>query len=147
MSNILSTSSSNKEEIKKLLKANGYQILGLDQREKATLSVNGKEHLSLLTIPFTVRKNKVDYIVVVKESDQPLDPQTPEIRRELIEGQAFFNLNDLLLVNAKSKEIQEIAIKFPREKGIDVFFQLLGALCIVALVAGIIWLMAYLKLY
>ena len=104
MSNILST----------WLKNNGFQILGINQRE------------------------------VVAGSG---DPTEPELRRKLIEYDRVFGLSGVLLIDPEKNEIQEVVFKIPRERGLDFYFQFLGAVFLILLVIGIIWLMVQMRLF
>ena len=130
-----------------LLKNNGYQILGKKLKEKVVLKINDKDHFSLLEIPFSVRKLGKEWGVVEIARETKLDPSEPEIRRQIIEADRFFGLSGIVLVNPQKEELQEITLKFPREKGLDYYFQFIVALFIIALVVGIIWLMVQMHLF
>lgn len=133
MSNILST----------WLKNNGFQILGINQREVVMTRVDGKDRLGELIADYTVRKNKKSYVVVAGSGD----PTEPELRRKLIEYDRVFGLSGVLLIDPEKNEIQEVVFKIPRERGLDFYFQFLGAVFLILLVIGIIWLMVQMRLF
>ncbi|MDD4179666.1 MAG: hypothetical protein PHH14_06455 [Candidatus Margulisbacteria bacterium] len=143
MLNFLSTSP--KDEVVKLLKRRGYQLLGRDQKEVVVTKVNGQDHLGELRAEYTVQKNGKRFVVVIRNEEG--DPTEPALRRRLIEYDRVFGLNGILLVNPEEEECQEIVFKFPREKGIDFYFQFIIAMFIVFGVIGILWLMTYIKLF
>lgn len=140
MLNILSGSA--KIEIERALKRNGFQLLGREQKGTVLINVDGRERLSSLEAEFTARKNGKDYIVVSSDGD----PADPALRRQLVEYQQVFGLYGLLLVNPQDGNIQTIRLRFPRERGLEFYFQFLIAMFIIAFVIGIIWLLANLKL-
>lgn len=143
--NILSGSP--KSEVEKTLKKAGYQILGKNQREIVITRIDGKDHLGNLAAEYTVRKDNKNYVVVAKRGEGSFEPTEPALRRSLIEYDRVFGLNGILLVDPEKKEIREVSFKFPRERGIDFYFQLFIALFIIAIVIGIIWLMVTIKLF
>ncbi|OGC34379.1 hypothetical protein A2311_06350 [candidate division WOR-1 bacterium RIFOXYB2_FULL_48_7] len=146
MWNILSTSK-NHDELAGLLRAGGYQILGVKPKEQVLISLAGQNHVGLLEATFTVRKADKKYVVVAHDSIDPLDPTEPALRRALLEYDRFFGLQGVLLVNLQRKELAEVTFKFPRERGLDFFFQFFAAMFFVGLVIGIIALLVYLKLF
>jgi hypothetical protein len=135
-------SGSPRDKLEQLLKKRGFQILGKSQKGTVLITLNGQEHLGSLTADYTARKDGKEYVVVTGEGD----PTEPALRRELIEYDRFFGLHGILLVDPRAETIREIRLKFPREKGLDFYFQFVIALFIIAGVIGIIWLMVYLRL-
>lgn len=134
-------------EIEKLLKKSGFQILGKNQKETVIVRVDGKDHLGSLEAEYTVRKDGKSYVVVAKRGEGNFDPTEPALRRALIEYDRVFGLNGVLLVDPEEGKIHKVSFKFPRERGIDFYFQFFIALFIIAAVIGIIWLMATIKLF
>lgn len=136
-----------KNEIETLLKGNGYRILGKNQRELAITLVDGREAMGDLVAEYTAEKKGKKYVVYAVRGEGEKDPAEPALRRRMIEYDRVFGLNGVLLVDAEKGEIHEVRFKFPREKGIDFYFQFFTALFIIALVIGIIWVMVNLKLF
>lgn len=145
MLNILSTSP--RDEVEKLLRRSGYQILGKNQKEIIIAYIDGKDHLGDLAAEYTVRKAGKSYVVVTKSGEGEFDPTEPALRRRLIEYDRTFGLNGVLIVDPQEGKIHEVRFKFPRERGIDFYFQFIIALFILLVVIGIIWLMVNLKLF
>lgn len=145
MSNILSTSP--KDNSENLLRKAGYQILGKNQKESVLVRVDGKDHLGSLEAEYTVRKGGKSYVVVVKRGEGVFDPTEPIFRRKLIEYDRAFGLKGILLVDPEEGEIHEVSFKFPRERGIDFYFQFFIALFIIFVLIGIIWLMVQARLF
>jgi hypothetical protein len=143
MSNILSGSS--RTESAALLRKRGFQILGKDQREVVVVRVDGKDHLGDLVAEYTVSKNGKKY-VVWEMREGANDPTEPALRRRLIELDRVFGLDGALLVDPAEGTISEVRFRYPRERGLDFYFQFLGALFIIGLVIGIIWLMVAVRL-
>jgi hypothetical protein len=131
-----------KDKLEQLLKRRGFQILGKNQKGTVLINVDGKEHLGSLEAEHTVRKDGKDYVVITEKAD----PTDPVLRRKLIEYHQIFGLSGLLLVDPEEETMREIRLQFPRERGIDFYFQFIIALFIIAGVIGIIWLMIYLRL-
>lgn len=131
-----------KDKLEQLLKKRGFQILGKNQKGTVLINVDGKEHLGSLEAEYTVRKDGKDYVVITEKAD----PTDPVLRRKLIEYHQIFGLSGLLLVDPEEETMREIRLRFPRERGIDFYFQFIIALFIIAGVIGIIWLMIYLRL-
>jgi hypothetical protein len=129
------------------LKRHGYQILGKNQKESILVNVDGRESLGSLEAEFTVEKAGKKYVVVVKRGDGSFDPTDPVFRRKLIELDRAFGLNGIILVDPEAAEIHAVGFKFPRERGLDFYFQFFSALFIIAIVVGIIYLMVQVKLF
>jgi hypothetical protein len=136
-----------KNEIEPLLRKRGYLILGKDQREVVLVRVDGRDHLGELVADYMVAKNGKRYVVWGVREGEEHDPTEPELRRRLIELDRVFGLNGVLVVDPAKGTINEAAFKYPRERGLDFYFQFFGALFIVALVIGIIWLMVAVRLF
>ena len=145
MSNILSGSS--KDELGSFLRKRGFQILGKDQREVVLVRVDGRDHLGDLTAEYTVSRNGKRYVVWGVGEGEERDPTEPGLRRRLIELDRVFGLNGVLAVDPARGTINEVAFKYPRERGLDFYFQFFGALFVIALVLGIIWLMVTVRLF
>lgn len=146
MLNIFSTSPKN-SEAEKLLKKNGYEILARNKKESIVVRYNGKEHFGSLEADYVVRKAKKQFVVFEKKGETPFDPTEPALRRKLIEFERVFGLNGILLVDPDEGEINPVTFKFPKDRGLDFYFQFLAALCIIGVVIGIIWLMVWVKLF
>lgn len=138
---------SSKDEVENLLRKHGYQILGINQKEIVVVKVDGKDHLGDLAAEFTVEKNGRRYVVWGIKGGGGSDPTDPTLRRRLIELDRAFGLNGILIVDPAEGTINEVSFKYPRERGLDFYFQFFGALFVIALVIGIIWLMALVKLF
>lgn len=143
--NILSGLKNNPTE--SLLKRDGYQIISKNQKGNVMVVIDGREHFGDLRADYTVKKNGRSFVVVTKSGEAALDPTEPVLRRRLIEYDRVFGLNGLLLVDPAVGEIKEVALKYPRERGLDFFFQFFSALFVIAVVVGIIWLMVRVKLF
>lgn len=145
MLSFLSTCSEKKAE--KLLMKSGFQILGKNQKESIIIQVDGKDHLGVLEADYIVTRENKKYVAIVKSGEGVFDPTEPTLRRKLIEYYRVFSPSGILLVDINSDEIQMIKFRFPRERGVDFYFQFVTALFIVFLVIGIIWLMIQIKLF
>ena len=145
MSNILSGSS--KDELGSFLRQRGYQILGKDQREVVLVRVDGRDHLGELVAEYTVSKDGKRYVVWGMGEEEEHDPTEPALRRRLIELDRVFGLHGVLIAEPAKGTIGEIAFKYPRERGLDFYFQFFGALLVITLVIGIIWLMVAVRLF
>jgi hypothetical protein len=145
MSNILSGSS--RAESENFLKKRGFQLLGRDQKEVVVVRIDGKDHLGELTAEFTVSKNGKRYVVWGVVAEGTSDPTEPALRRRLIELDRAFGLDGILIVDPAEGTINEVRFKYPRERGLDFYLQFFGALFILALVIGIIWLMVTVRLF
>lgn len=143
--NILFGSAKNNSEV--LLKSRGYKIVGRNRRASIVVRLDGKEHLGDLTAEYLAEKNGQRYVVWGVKGDGEKDPTEPALRRRLVELSRAFGLNRILLVDAEAGEIGEVGFAFPRERGLDFYFQFLTGLFIVGAVIGIIWLMVYLKMF
>ena len=143
--NILSIST--KDEAGKLLKKHGFQILGKNQKESILVNLDGKDHLGSLEAEYTAEKKGKKFVVVVKRGEGSFDPTDPVFRRKLIEYDRAFGLKGILLVDPEAGEIHSVSFKFPRERGLDFYFQFLIALFIIFGVIGIIWLMIAVRLF
>lgn len=136
-----------KNEIESALRRYGYRILGKNQRELAITLVDGREAMGDLAAEYTAEKKGKKYVVCAVRGEGEKDPTEPALRRRLIEYDRVFGLHGVLLVDAEKGEVHEVRFKFPRERGIDFYFQFFIALFIIALVIGIIWLMVAVKLF
>ena len=145
MSNI--SSGSSRADSENFLRKRGFQLLGKDQKEVVVVRVDGKDHLGELAADFTVKKNKKNYVVWLKKETGDIDPTEPAWRRRLIELDRVFGLNGILIVDPAGGTVNEVVFKYPRERGLDFYFQFLGALLVIALVLGIIWLMVAVRLF
>jgi hypothetical protein len=145
MLNISSTST--REKTEKLLRQCGYQILGKNQKGTVLIDVDGASHLGSLEAEYTVKKNGKSYVAVLKSGEGLFDPTEPALRRRLVEYDRVFGLSGLLLVDAQEGEIHKVSFKFPRERGLDFYFQFVLALFILSVVIGIIWLLVRLRLF
>jgi len=143
--NILFGSAKNNSET--LLRSRGYKIVGRDRRASIVVRLDGKEHLDDLTAEYLVEKNGQRYVVWGVRGDGEKDPTEPALRRRLVEYSRAFDLNNILLVDAEAGEINAVSFAFPRERGLDFYFQFLTGLFIVGAVIGIIWLMASVRLF
>ncbi len=144
---MLNTSSGlSRDEIEKFLRKRGCQLLGKNQKEAVIVRIDGREHLGELEAEFTVAKNGKRYVVWGTGSGQGNDPTEPALRRRLVELDRVFGLDGVLIADPAEGSLAEVHFKFPRERGLDFYFQFLGALFIIALVIGIIWLMVSVRL-
>jgi hypothetical protein len=141
MLNILSGSA--KDNLAQLLRQRGYQILGKNQRELVETRVDGRVTMGELVAEYTVEKGGKKYVVVSASGD----PSEPALRRKLIEYDRAFGLRGVLVVDRENENVSVVHFKYPRERGIDFYFQFLSALFILAVVIGIIWLMVSVKLF
>ncbi|MBN3033212.1 MAG: hypothetical protein JW873_03875 [Candidatus Saganbacteria bacterium] len=133
--------------LSELLRKRGYQILGIGQKESVIVRQDGREHLGESVAEYTVSKNGKRYVVWGMRGEEPSDPTEPALRRRLIELDRAFGLNGILLVDPGTGKISEVSFKYPRERDLDLYFHFFGALFIVALVIGIIWLMVAVRLF
>lgn len=124
----------------------GYQILGKRQKGAIITCIDGKDHLGSLEAEYTARKDGKNYVVIVRGGEGEWDPAEPALRRRLLEYDRVFGLNGVLLVDPSEGTIHAVNFKFPRERGIDFYFQFLGALFLILLIIGIIWLLVKVKL-
>lgn len=140
MSNTLSTLANS--ETGRLLKEAGFRIISKGQREAVIARIDGKDHLGTVESEYVVEKEKKKYVVF-----SGADPTDPEIRAKLIEADRAFGLAGVALVDCEKRKIQLVRFRYPRERGLDYYFQLFSALFIVAFVIGIIWLLIAVKLF
>jgi hypothetical protein len=143
--NILSGSA--KDELARLLKQRGYQILGKNQRELVETRIDGRVTMGELVAEYTVAKNGKRYVVWGVRGESEADPTAPALRDKLIALDRAFGLSGIILANLAKNEVQVISFRYPRERGIDFYFQFLSALLVLAGVIGIIWLMVAVKLF
>jgi len=135
------------KEAEGLLIRNGYEIRSKRPRKTIITKVDGNDHLGYLEADYLVRKNKKDYLVVIKTGEGASDPNDPAFRRKLIELQHVFAPGGLLLLDIASGELALIGFHFPRTLNIDSFFRFFITLFVILVVIGIIWLMVWLKLF
>jgi len=143
--NILSGSA--KDELAQLLKRRGYQILGMNQRELVETTDDGRRTMDELVAEYTVETQGKKYVVVGVRGEAGVDPTEPQLRDKLIALDRAFGLKGILLADTQSGTVRTITFKYPRERGIDFYFQFLSALFVLAVVIGIIWLMVAVKLF
>jgi len=136
-----------KDDPAKLLKRHGYQILGKNQRELVEMTIEGRAQLGELVADFTVAKKGKRYAVCGVRSEGESDPTLPALRDRLIAFDRAFGLNGVILADWQNERLQTIALRYPRERGLEFYFQFLAALFVLAFVIGIIWLMVAVKLF
>lgn len=132
-----------KDEAAGLLKRHGFKVLGKNQKGVVTIRLDGKEHLGELAADYTVEKNGRRYAVVTGVGD----PTEPALRRQLIECDRVFGLDGVILMDRQAAALHEVSFKFPRERGLDFFFQFFIAMFILLAVIGIIWLLVAVRLF
>lgn len=145
MLNILSASP--KDEASKILKKSGYRILSRDAKEMVSVNIGEKKHLGVLRVDFIAKKNGKSYVAAVLSGEAPADPTDPDLRKTLIEYDRVFGLDGILLVNTAAGTIERVSFNYPKDRGIDFYFQFAMGLFIIAGIIGIIWLMVQLRLY
>ncbi|MBN2058141.1 MAG: hypothetical protein JW782_05050 [Candidatus Saganbacteria bacterium] len=134
------------KEIEELLRRAGYQIKARRAKETLMTVVNGKERFGQSIADLLVSRKGRNYVVCVHAGAGPADPNEPMLRRRLLELDRVFKPDGLLVLGSGRGEIQLVKFRFPREWNIDKFFRILIALFIIAVVIGIIWMLAILKL-
>lgn len=145
MLNFLSTSP--KSDAENLLKRAGYRLEAKNRKRIIIVSVDSQDHLGALAADYIVSKERERFVVVVKESAEAFDPTEPVQRRRLVELDSAFALDGLLVVDLPERQIHRLGFKFPKERPLDAFFRVLIGGFILGGVVGIIWLLAYLKLF
>jgi len=135
------------KDAESLLVKYGYEIKDKQPRKTIITTIDGKEHLGYLEADYLVRKDKKDYLVVIKTGEGASDPNEPAFRRKLIELEHVFIPDGLLLLDISSGELASISFHFPRTISIDSFFRFFITLFVILVVIGIIWLMIWLKLF
>ena len=125
-----------------LLKESGFRIISKGQREAVITQVDGQDHLGTVEAEYVVVKEKKKYVVY-----SGADPTAPDQRAKLIAADRVFGLDGLVIVDGEKRTVRIVKFKYPRERGLDFYFQFFSALFIVAFVIGIIWLMVAVKLF
>jgi hypothetical protein len=134
------------KEVEGILEKAGFEILSKQQRKTVITNINGKDHFGFVQADYIVRRGRHKYVVVVKTGEGAADPNEPIMRRRLIEAEAVFSTDGILLVDADQGEIHRVAFHFPHETNLDRFFKILIAALVVGLVIGIVWMLTVLKL-
>lgn len=146
MLNFSSTSKNEEEEA--YLAKSGFKVLARKPKAMVISKVDGKDHLGKLEADYLVSRDNHQYIVVVQHGEGALDPSDPIVRRRLVEFDRAFNYHGLVFFNPHESQLHIINYRFVREKGwLDLFFQFLMFGLAIAVVAGMIWLMIYIKLF
>ena len=135
------------KEAANLLRRAGYKILKTQQKETVITIADGKEHFGYVVADFLVEKLKRQQPVLVFSGEGSPDPNEPNLRRRLLEYDRAFSAKETLILNMNKGEIHSIGFRFPHERNIDFFFRFLTGLFIILIVVGIIWVLAYLKLF
>jgi hypothetical protein len=136
----------NPNEVERILQAAGYEIVSRQPKATVITEVNGQEHVGGLEADFLVRKNKEQYLVLVKQGEGN-DPTEPVFRRKLLELDYAFAPSGLLLLDSNEGRLDRVEFSFPRERNLDVFFRGLIWLFIILGGLGIIWLLTTIKLF
>ncbi|MFA6431605.1 MAG: hypothetical protein WCV91_04425 [Candidatus Margulisiibacteriota bacterium] len=136
-----------KDELAGFLRNAGYNILGKKLKEPVVSGIDGKEYHNFIAAPYTVQKGKKKFVVVEMEIGVELDLQEEGLRNKLICLDRVFGLDGVLLADPKNRITREITFKFPKERGLDFYFQFLMALFFILGVIGIIWLLVSIKLF
>jgi L-ascorbate metabolism protein UlaG (beta-lactamase superfamily) len=139
-------STSPKSDVENLLKRAGFRLEAKNRKGVVIVSVDHQDHLGDLAADYIVSKERERFVVVVKESAEAFDPTEPAQRRRLGELDRAFALDGLLVVDLPERRIHRLGFKFPKERPLDHIFRILIGGFILGGVAGIIWLLAYLKL-
>ena len=134
------------KEAEGLLGRLGFEII--KRRPKGTIvaKINDKDHMGDVEASFLVARGKEKFVVFVPGSGSSVDPTEPALRRRLLELTQAFSGCQALLLDVAQGEAQEVSFRFPREMTLEGFFRFLIAVCIIAGVIGIIWLLTSLKL-
>ncbi|MFA4844047.1 MAG: hypothetical protein WC632_03760 [Candidatus Margulisiibacteriota bacterium] len=140
-------STSPKSDVENLLKRAGYRLDARNKKGVVIVSVDNQEHLGDLAADYIVSREGKRFVVVVKASAEAFDPTEPVQRRRLVELDCAFALDGLLVVDLPERRIHRLGFKFPKERPLDAFFQIVIGGFLLGGVAGIIWLLAYLKLF
>lgn len=134
------------DEVERILEAAGYEIVSRQPKATVITGVNDQEHVGSLEADFLVKKNKEQYLVLVKQGEGN-DPTEPVFRRKLLELDYVFAPSGLLLLDPSEGRIDRVKFSFPRERNLDVFFRGLIWLFIILGGLGIIWLMVTIRLF
>lgn len=142
------SSTSKNEEQEAYLTKSGFKVLARKPKAMVITRVSGKDHLGKLEAEYLVSRDNHQYIVIVQHGEGALDPSDPIVRRRLVEFDRAFNYHGVILFNPHESQLQIVNFRFVREKGwLDLFFQFLMFGLAIAVVAGIIWLMIYIKMF
>lgn len=134
------------KEAEAILKRAGFQLRAKQVKRTVITVVNGRDHVGYVTADYLVRKEKKEFAVAVHfTADEPA-PNEAGLRRRLIELERAFAPAKVLVLNLNSGELNTVAFRFPKEWGIDGLFNVLIGLFIVAVIVGIIWVLATLRL-
>ena len=125
-----------------LLKKQGYRILAKRLRETVVTTINEKDHFGYIQADYLVDKLKKRFPVLVYAGQGSPDPNEENFRRRLIELDRAFRLDGVICLDLNKMEIYCTTFRFPKERNWDFFFRFLGALFILGMVIGIIWLLA-----
>jgi len=126
-----------------LLKKQGYRVLAKRLRETVVTKINDKEHFGYIQADYLVDKLKKRYPVLVYAGEGSPDPNEENFRRRLIEIDRAFHVDGVLCLDLNKMEIYCTGFRFPKERDLDFFFRFLGALFIISIVIGIIWLLVH----
>ena len=124
----------------------GYKILAKNYQAAVIVNIDGKDHYGNLEADFLVQKEKEKYVVMICNGEGSFEANDPSFRRRLLEYDRVFAKDAILLLDLNREELQKITFRFPKERGLEAFFQFLTALFIIFTVIGIIWVLSMLKL-
>lgn len=132
-----------------ILEKRGFKILEKRLSSPVITLVSGKSHMAESTADFLAEKERKKYLVHLHGGSISADLNDPALRRKLIENEVVYQPDGLILVDLVDKSLQEISFEFPKTRYsfIEKFFRIIQIAFVMAVVLGIIWLMAYLKLF
>jgi len=98
-----------------LLEANGFNVLGRQQRQRWGLDVDGRAVEFTLIADYLVEREGRRWVAEVKTGERALDLRHGPTRRQLLEYQQAFGVDGVLLVDAEGRSLQRVSFLDPRE--------------------------------
>ncbi|MDK2901428.1 hypothetical protein H0A61_02448 [Koleobacter methoxysyntrophicus] len=92
----------------KLLKAQGFKILNVQERKPLTTYINGKPYTNYVQVDIIAEKRKKKYIAEVKTGTRAVQTTNPNTRRQLLEYYLVYKPEGILLLDMSNKKINEV---------------------------------------
>lgn len=107
---------------RKFLEEEGYRVLAVQERVPVVTKMNGKPHKSHIQADLIVQKGKEIFVVDVKTGQVAQQPNSPEIRRQLLEYFLIYRTDGVLVLDMGNKKLyrMEFQIKYPSPQGMKV---------------------------
>ncbi|AEG61277.1 hypothetical protein [Desulforamulus ruminis] len=105
---------------RKFLSSEGYKILSVQERVPVVTKINGKSHKSHIQADLIVQKGKEVFVVDVKTGQVAQQPNSPEIRRQLLEYYLVYQTDGVLVLDMDQKKLyrMEFQVAHPSPKSV-----------------------------